>query len=173
MNTFTDNHMLLEVDASDTTGGVMQTIQAQLEIPPVQQCLLFNEKRMPFSKTLSDYCIDPWTVKSWTHREGDDMGRSVELFSSPLKLILYREKMQIIVENFMTGWIILDVEASDTVLQTKVKVQDKIDLPPHRQHLGFNGTLLDDNHSLSFYEMQMEVRPILLLIPCAPEIVEV
>ena len=50
--------------------------------------------------------------------------------------------------------ISLEVEADETVLSVKVTIQEMECIPTDRQILGFDGTILEDNRTLSYYGIQ-------------------
>ena len=132
VKTLTGKKIPLEVEASDTIGNVKAKIQDKEGIPPDQQRLFFTEQ-LEDDKTLSDY-----NVKK----------------KDTLHLVLrLRGGMQIFVKTLTGKKIPLEVVPSDTIENVKVKIQDREGIPPDQQRLIFAGKQLEDDKTLSDYNV--------------------
>ena len=135
VKTFTGKTITLEVEPSDSIEGVKAKIEGKEGIPSEVQGLIFVGKQLEDELTLSDYNIQTEDTLNLT-------------------LQPHYSIMLIFVKTLKGKTIILEVEPSESIEGVKAKIQDKEGVSPGRQRLIFAGKQLEDEHTLSDYNIQ-------------------
>ena len=156
IRTLTGKTFTLEVKASNTIGDIKIEIQDKVNIPLNQQILIFAGKQLENELTLSDYNIQNWSTLYLYLRSSPDMQIYVnKVTAEPLQA-----------ENI----IILKVNSLNTIENVKATIQDKEDIPLNEQRLIFGGEQLEDECTLSMYDIHGESTVDLVIVGEAMQI---
>ncbi len=120
---------------SDSVKNVKLKIQDQAGFPPEEHDLMFAGMRLEDDRTLSDYDIRNETV---------------------LHIVSTEKAMQILVKTLTGKTFTIDCRANDSVKNVKLKIQDQAGFPPEEHDLMFAGVRLEDDRTLSDYDIRNE-----------------
>lgn len=142
MDSLSGKMICLEIKPTDTIGKVKSNIQDKEGIPSDQQRLLLDDRQLEDNTILHDYIQK----------------------KSILRLVLkVHGPMQINVKKPNGKTVTLDVESSDYVGHVKTKICQKERIPVAQQRLVVKGKQLEDDRTLSDYNIDSDSKVSLFL----------
>ncbi|KAF9451192.1 hypothetical protein P691DRAFT_797072 [Macrolepiota fuliginosa MF-IS2] len=162
--------LTIEVRPCDTISILKAKIQAMEGIPSNQQRLIFAGSELGDEGTLSSSNLQKGSTVHLVIRFGSmppksspaeavadeflDAGRTRAPPNNTAVVTHPQPSMQIFIKTLTGKILTLDIKPSDTIANIKTKIQNKEDVPLDRQWLVFRGSSLEDERTLTYYNIR-------------------
>ena len=136
IKTVTGKTITLEVDPSNTIQNMKTKIQEKEGISADQYDIFFGGQQLKDDHIVTEYNIP-------------------KMFTLYMVLRLFKS-IRIFITTPSSETVSFEVQQSDTIKDVKTKIQNKMSIPPEHQHLRFADQQLEDDCTLSDYNVQEE-----------------
>ncbi|CAF3653235.1 unnamed protein product [Rotaria sp. Silwood1] len=157
VKTLTGKNITLEVNSEMTTETVKELIQDMKGILPDEQRLIFGGKQLEDGRTLWDYNIQKESTIYLILRPSGKIHHFTndrQVFNN--NATASTTSYQVFVKNLTGKVLTLKVNSSMNIATVKELIQNMEGSPPDQQRLVFAGIQLEDERTLSDYNIQNE-----------------